>query len=323
MFSEVIDRLYSRRSEFTEDLLRSQSALRNFIERLRMNELTSGLGIGCGKSMRSIMYFCAANMRPTVDMHVLYETAALIEAIHFASILHDDVVDNNSTRRGSDSSLQINGNKRTILAGDYLIASVVHEFFRLHADEIVRTSFLSECKATAQGALLERTLTTSSGIDEYIRMALLKTSPLFRIAAFLGAYLSSHDLLFARRFSAFGSCFGLIYQVQNDIDCYKPQDPTESEDYIEGNITFVSVVLRKFFNYDVFDAKETSDARYRTAQELINSTRFTGVSMGIMKRHYNYTLDFLERSKQGKSTSNNYEAEREHTPTVLSGDRSL
>jgi geranylgeranyl pyrophosphate synthase len=298
MFSDIINIIYSKQFEFAEDLLLSKKELHDFIERIKLNELVEYINVDGGKLLRSIIYFYAIHLANSKNIlrrqSAVHETAALIEAIHFASILHDDVVDNCATRRGKPSSFKVNGGKRSILAGDFLIANIVYEFFKIHEDELIRAFFLNECKNTARGALLEQNLTPNSEIDEYTKVALLKTAPLFRMASFLGAYIASGDLKSSKSISTFGGCFGIIYQVQNDIDCYKFQDFSKSEDYKERNITFVSIILRKFFDFNVFASKEANETHYKIAQNIINSTKFVIVSKRILSQYYRYALTHLK-----------------------------
>ncbi|MDR0630606.1 MAG: polyprenyl synthetase family protein [Holosporales bacterium] len=286
MFSKIIGRFLSKREKFDKALSVSQGFLNAFILETRIKNLVSPFSMGAGKSLRSIIYFNSVDWNDKRQYsESIYKTAALIETVHFASILHDDVIDNNLIRRNTDSSLKVHGRKKSILIGDYLLIKIVSEFFKIHKDQLIRNMFLRECSATAYGALLEQSLTIDSSVEEYIRVISLKTAPLFKISAFLGAYLASNDFAKAKKNALFGVCFGILYQIQNDLDCYKHETFHKSEDYLEDNVTFPIIILKKYFNYNVFKSKDKKEGKYKMVQNIIKSFKFQTISKEILNKY--------------------------------------
>jgi geranylgeranyl pyrophosphate synthase len=297
MFSEIINAFFSKRSTFADDLLLVKDVFDDFIKEIELNSLVKRININGGKLLRSIMYFGAFylnNSKNTNDLINVHKTAALIEAAHFASLLHDDVVDNSMVRRNTESSLKINGSKVSILVGDYIATKVVNELFKIHEDKLIANMFLEKCSEMARGALLEQILTVDSDIDDYVTAASLKTSSLFECSASIGARLASIDDHLSSKISKFGRCFGLIYQVQNDINCYRFKNFFESEDYMEKNATFPSIVMKRFFDYDVFSSKTRTEKAYKIAQEIVNSRKFMAMSMDLLNDYYKYLSNNLK-----------------------------
>jgi octaprenyl-diphosphate synthase len=222
------------------------------------------------------------------------KTAALIEALHFASIIHDDIIDDSLWRRGNSSFHQSFGRKFSILFGDYIFANASKRFLDLHQNNrLVQNLFLRECSSTILGAIREQRLTGTVNIEECLRVTSLKTSPFFKLSCFLGAYLASDDFKGSIKYATFGICFGILYQIQNDLDCYKFEDYLESEDYMQNNITFPIVILRHYFNFNVFNDSSNRQENYVKAKEFIFSKQFTEIIKNITKKYYETVVSNL------------------------------
>jgi geranylgeranyl pyrophosphate synthase len=276
VFSEIIDRTLKRASKFTEDVDLLNRHLLALVEKNHSLQKLVPFVKNRGKYVRSILYFDFWNNANYAIEEKKYKTIALIELLHLASMMHDDVIDNNYNRRSNDSFMKRYGSKESILLGDFVFAKVVNEFLILHDSEsLVKNLFLRECSATAYGVVLERQLTYASTFSEYLRVAMLKTSPLFKLCCFLGAYLSTKNFVIAKRAAIFGICFGVIFQIQNDISCYNFEDFKDSEDYVQKNITLPAVILRDHFDYDISKFEQSDQIHYEEMRKMIFSSKFT------------------------------------------------
>lgn len=289
MFSIEIDKILSKRCIFENDLLIEEIYLTEFINECPQGNLLSPFIIGRGKRIRSILYFYFLNkFCPNIDEKVKYETIALIEALHFASIIHDDVVDNNLNRRNKESFLKKHGKKQSILIGDYVLIRALDKFLKLHdGNRIVQNLFIRECHSTAYGAILEQTMTNQSTISDYIRMASLKTSPFFKLSCFLGNYFGSQNFETSKKIAIFGICFGILFQVQNDIDCYKFESFEESEDYVQKNMTLPILIIRDYLGYDIKQFNEISKDGYNQIKILIFSEYFEKRLKMVLRKYIN------------------------------------
>jgi geranylgeranyl pyrophosphate synthase len=221
-------------------------------------------------------------------------TAALIEAIHFASIVHDDIIDDSSRRRGNLSFHKSFGRKFGILFGDYIFTNASKRFLDLYKDNrLIQRLFLRECSSTILGAIREQELSITSDISECLRITSLKTSPFFKLSCFLGAYLASGNFKEAIKCATFGTCFGVLYQIQNDLDCYRFENYFESEDYIQNNITLPIVILCQYLDFNVFSNSSSHQENYNRTKELIFSKKFEAILQNITKKYYEIVVSNL------------------------------
>jgi geranylgeranyl pyrophosphate synthase len=208
-----------------------------------------------------------------------HETAALIETIHNASIMHDDVIDNNFIRRNTNSFLKTHGYKESILIGDFIIIESIKRFLNLHTkDKFAKKYFLKECRNTAYGALLEQKLNKSNTvfeIGECIKMMAFKTSPLFKLSCLLGAHLTEQPFSLCKKAAMFGVYFGIIFQAQNDINSYQFVEYHESEDYMQKNITLPIIILCNNFGFSLENFKKNTNQKdYLTIKKNIFTVSF-------------------------------------------------
>lgn len=281
MFSELISNVLSKRKDYLEDLAELEKTIRDYLSTNEAFSILEPFILNKGKRIRSILYFINLGSEKTTVQK--YKTIALIEIIHFASIMHDDVIDNNFLRRNGVSFLKEYGKKKSILFGDFLLVKAINELLRLHSkDNLVKNFCLREFSATAYGAVLEQMLSAKSSLQECLRVASLKTGTLFKLSCFLGKYLSSEDFKKAKQAAVHGLCFGTIFQIQNDIDSYKPEKCEDSEDYMQKNITLPLLILRDHFGFDISAFYDSSQEGYDEIKNFIFSHKFENIAKSYL-----------------------------------------
>ena len=194
--------------------------------------------IPSGKMLRSKLILQIA---PTKEAIFL---AAVIEMIHAASLLHDDVIDEATLRRGVDSINAIFGNKSAIMLGDILYAKAFFELTKLPAPipQIVSNAVM----LLSIGELLDVELAKSFNADEekYFDMIYKKTASLIEASAKSAALLAGKD---SERYGLYGKNLGLAFQIVDDI-----LDVTQSQqqlgkpsmhDFKEGKTTLPYIYL--------------------------------------------------------------------------------
>ncbi len=281
MFQNIIEIILNKRTIYEQQLAESSRFINAFNNEYVKNSE--------GKRIRSIIFYMFSNLKKMNILH--HETISLIEVIHNASIIHDDIVDQNNARRGTDSLYHILGLKKSLLLGDHMLLSAVKHFVSLHTNNpFVLKYFFRECQSITTGALKEQCLNDSSviTISDYIRMASLKTGALFKLSCILATYLSGHVYSEIRRSAMWGICFGIIFQVQNDLDSYKCQKFSDSEDYLQKNITFPIIVLLTHFNYTLESFQSnTNQKNFEFIKNAINSETFREIAISIMQKYTN------------------------------------
>jgi geranylgeranyl pyrophosphate synthase len=289
LFSKIIDCITDRRGEFAGDLAELERHLESFVLANGCSRILASFVLGKGKRIRAILFFSHFNNGHdcwSVDAGVKYKTISIVEAIHFASIMHDDVVDNGAFRRNGQSFFSTHGTKASILLGDLVVIRAIDEFLRLHAtDRIVRSIFIRECRATAYGAALEQQITSSSTLQEYVRTAALKTGAFFKLSCFLGSYLGIGDFALAKRAAISGLCFGVVFQAQNDLDCYRFERFNDSEDYMQGSISFPIIVMRDHFGFDPTELATPNQDSYDKIRELVFSKEFKKTAQNSLNKY--------------------------------------
>lgn len=193
-----------------------------------------------GKRMRPMLILLMAkNFGVVTD--VTLNAAVGLESLHTASLVHDDVVDESSERRGQPSVNKVFDNKVAVLVGDYILSTALLHVSRTHSETIVR--YLSELGQTlSEGEILQLTSNKNEEISEqtYYNIIKRKTAALFEACSAIGAEssgASAEDVALAKKF---GQGLGIIFQIRDDIfDYYDSADigkPT-GNDMAEGKLT--------------------------------------------------------------------------------------
>ncbi|HCK98605.1 MAG TPA: polyprenyl synthetase [Candidatus Marinimicrobia bacterium] len=147
--------------------------------------------------------------------------ASLVEILHTATLIHDDIIDEALTRRGKPSVNAVWKNKVSVLIGDFLFSRSLTNMLRIRDFEALellsRTS-----EALSSGEILQLEKSSNNGMDEenYFRMIWLKTASLFATSCKVGALTVGADQEKADVLYKFGKYLGLAFQVKDDLFDY-------------------------------------------------------------------------------------------------------
>jgi len=168
--------------------------------------------------------------------------AVVVEFIHTASLLHDDVVDSSDQRRGAPSANGVWGNQASVLVGDYLFSRAFQMMVRDGDMEILR--LMSDVtNALSEGEVLQlaRTFHLQMSERECLEIIERKTAVLFAAAAEVGARVSGQDRDQAEKMAEFGMCLGVAFQLMDDALDYAAEAAAVGKpvghDLEEGKIT--------------------------------------------------------------------------------------
>jgi len=173
-----------------------------------------------GKQMRPTFVLLAAKMSGTPDEST-YRAASLIELLHTATLVHDDVVDNAETRRGLFSITALWKNKIAVLVGDYLLSKGL--LLSLENEDFEQLGILSKAvKDMSEGELLQIEKARKLDITEdvYFDIITRKTASLISSACAAGAYSASKSKEVAKQFSEIGRNIGIAFQIRDDLFDY-------------------------------------------------------------------------------------------------------
>ena len=194
-----------------------------------------------GKRLRPVLtLLCAQMCNYQGQKHI--PLAACVEFIHTATLLHDDVVDDSSLRRGIESANAVWGNQASVLVGDFLFSrsfEIMVECGSLHVLEI-----LSNASAViAEGEVQQLANTNDLSISESDCLAVItaKTAELFAAACEIGAVVADQPKEISQALADFGLNFGIGFQLIDDLIDYAASDKmigkTVGDDFREGKVT--------------------------------------------------------------------------------------
>lgn len=146
------------------------------------------------------------------------QLAAIIELIHTATLLHDDVVDDTDRRRGRHTANALWGNPAAVLSGDFLYSRSFQMMVRLDSMAVMQV-LADATNAIAEGEVLQLMNCGDPEVSEqrYLQVIERKTARLFSAAGELGAIAAGADAETRRRMAEFGLAFGLAFQIVDDL----------------------------------------------------------------------------------------------------------
>ncbi len=194
-----------------------------------------------GKRLRPLLVLLAANAAGYKgDQHV--PLAAIIEFIHTATLLHDDVVDNSELRRGKDTANAKWGNAPSVLVGDFLYSRAFQIMVEIGSMEIMKV-ISNATNVIAEGEVLQllNTKNPDTTEDAYMQVILGKTAMLFEAATEAGAILADASTEAQEGLRLYGLHLGTAFQLIDDVMDYlstaEEMGKNVGDDLAEGKCT--------------------------------------------------------------------------------------
>jgi octaprenyl-diphosphate synthase len=177
-----------------------------------------------GKQMRPMFVMLSAKLHGEIN-ETTYRAAALVELLHTATLVHDDVVDESLERRGFFSINAIWKNKIAVLVGDYLLSKGL--LLSTGNDDFEHLHILSDAvKQMSEGELLQIEKSRKLNLDEAVYFEIIrgKTASLLSSACGVGAYSSTGDKTITEKMKLFGEKAGIAFQIKDDLFDYGKED---------------------------------------------------------------------------------------------------
>jgi len=196
---------------FTEELssdLRCVNALVRHVGRFRGKMLRPMLVLLAGKA-------CSPTGELT-DAHITLAT--VVEMVHMATLVHDDVLDDAELRRNGATINHLRGNEAAVLLGDYLISHSYHLCSSLES-QFASRSIAHTTNQVCEGELLQIHNRNNLDLDEktYFQIIRRKTAVLCAACCSLGAATSNASPAIVQQLETYGDCLGTAFQIQDDI----------------------------------------------------------------------------------------------------------
>ncbi len=177
-----------------------------------------------GKQMRPMFVLLSAKLHGEIN-ETTHRAAALVELLHTATLVHDDVVDESLERRGFFSINAIWKNKIAVLVGDYLLSKGL--LLSTSNDDFEHLHILSDAvRQMSEGELLQIEKSRKLNLDEAVYFEIIKnkTASLLSSACGVGAYSTSKDKIITERMKLFGEKAGIAFQIKDDLFDYGKED---------------------------------------------------------------------------------------------------
>lgn len=208
-----------------------------------------------GKRLRPALFKLAADTIRSGSSAGILPAGLALEVTHNFTLIHDDIMDGDATRRGKPTVHTLWGEPAAILAGDVLFArsfSLICDSMAPDAAKIEATALLAKtCVEICEGQQLDMSFETRQDVAraEYLDMVTKKTGVLYGAAAAMGALLAGGARQQIDAFFKYGCSIGAAFQIQDDIiDLMSPAEKSgkdQASDIREGKQTLIAITARE------------------------------------------------------------------------------
>ena len=240
----------------------------------RIPEITKHIFESGGKKIRPLLCIATAQaLNYKLDKHILL--AATIEFIHTATLLHDDVVDESSTRRGEKTANILWDNKSSILVGDFLFSRAFQLMVATKSLSVLE--ILSNAAAIiAESEVLQLTNIKNINMDlkTYFKIIEGKTAELFSAACETGAMIATSNLNQIKSFKSYGKSIGICFQLIDDYLDYmgdkKIMGKLIGNDFFNSKLTYPIIIT---LNEGTNSEKEKIEKLFKKKQKTKNDLK--------------------------------------------------
>ncbi|MFL2889506.1 MAG: polyprenyl synthetase family protein [Pelagibacteraceae bacterium] len=258
-----------------------------------------------GKRLRALLTLGSAKLSGYDLGNRDVNLASCVELIHSATLLHDDVIDESSLRRGLKTTNSIWGNQSSILVGDYLLSRCFEIMVEDGDLEILKLLSSTSAKI-AQGEVLQLQHKGEADLleDTYINIISLKTAALFSAATKTGACLSGSNEKEKKALESYGKNLGLAFQIADDaLDYYSKEFIFGKEigkDFFEGKSTLPLIILfqrgnkeEREFLLEILKKEKRNEDDFSETLALINKYKAIEASFKRAEYFVNVAYDSL------------------------------
>jgi len=258
-----------------------------------------------GKRIRPLLFILSAQLCGERENPLMPVGGSMIEYIHTATLLHDDVLDGSETRRGVSSARTLWGNAACILVGDYLYTLAACQAAAMN-HPAVTLLFAETCKEMSEGETLQLMCNNKLDLEEstYLRIIHHKTASLFAACGQLGGIIAGASEEDQAVLTSFGRDIGLAFQIVDDTLDYIA-DKTQTgkpagKDFQEGRITLPLLhLLRCCTSRDRARIKEYQPSSHspETLFEGLHEVRDMMDQQGSITYAFNQARGYAERAQ--------------------------
>lgn len=253
-----------------------------------------------GKRLRPALYFLAARSRGE-EVENLQSLAIALEMIHMATLVHDDVVDEASTRRGIPTANVKWGNQMSVLTGDYMFAKAFALVAEHRCQKEVLHSLSEVICSLSEGEIIQNSeaFDPKQTEEEYAERIAKKTANFIAASCELGGIVAKHSEADIAALKEYGYCLGMAFQITDDIlDIVASSEQLgkpAGNDIVQGMVTLpviraLAVSEQKEELAEIVATRGMSADMVSRGLELIRAT-------DAIEYSYNRVDEYLQRAK--------------------------
>ena len=236
--------MYVLKKTTSAELRRVQSAIKKELASEKIiQEIYEYIFNAEGKKTRALLCLLASKS-PDIKVNSRINLASIIELLHTATLVHDDVVDESERRRGTRSVNQVWTNSYSVLMGDFIYSKAFILMVKLGIPSVL-DELAKATNDIARGEIIQLELFEKKQqiqLKDLLKVSYLKTGRLFEASAKTGAMLAKRSKEEIKTFGLLGKALGTAFQIQDDILDYEAlkldTGKPALKDFKEGKITF-------------------------------------------------------------------------------------
>jgi len=231
-----------------------------------------------GKRIRPIILLLASECVGEIDDNT-FAAACAIEFLHTESVIHDDIIDNETLRRQKDPFHIKYGYNTSVLTGDFVLGLILNIASRINNPRVTK-NLATTAMMMSEGEVLEGRLETSEDVtfDDYLKVIEYKTATAFETASRLGAIISGGSDEEIESLADYGKNIGIAYQIRDDLLDWQNEDKlfnilikksTDPRDIFND----MEELFKKYSDRAIFSIRKIKDSQAK--DNLENLVRFT------------------------------------------------
>ncbi len=234
-----------------------------------------------GKRIRPIILLLSSECIGEVDENTL-AAASAIEFLHTESVIHDDIIDNETQRRQRDPFHIKYGYNTSVLTGDFVLGLILNIASRINNPRVTK-NLATTAMMMSEGEIIEGRLETSEDVtfDDYLKVIEYKTAIAFETASRLGGIISGGDEEQIECLASYGRNIGIAYQIRDDLHDWQNEDKLFNfliKKSSDPRVIFnkMEELMKKYSDRALFSIRKISDCEAKNNLEnLVMFTRTT------------------------------------------------
>ena len=294
---------------FQKELRLVESLIKkDFVKEKTISELYGYVFKSKGKKIRAKLNLVSSSQNKKIKQNNRIKLAAIIELLHTATLVHDDVVDNSPTRRGIKSVNNIWTNAHGVLIGDYIYSKAFIYMVDIGNKKILK-ELSNATNDISQGELIQLDAMNNLRItlNKLKKISYYKTGRLFEASAKTGALLINANDIYVKNISNYAKNLGILFQIKDDLLDYSIKSEIGKpvfQDIREGKVTYPF-----FYAY-----KNSNSSQKRELEKMIGNTKLNqknainlitnlgGIeeTKNLAKKYFNKSINSAEKIRDLK-----------------------